>query len=73
MLQHTALPGLQAEQSSLHMSGASETLCHRIYTCSHQFVSSRSTVKLLEAWLRHRNILDIPGLTQQHVLELGAH
>lgn len=67
---HTALPGLPAEQSSLNTAGASDTLCHHIYTCSHQFVS---TVKLLEAWLRHRNILGIPGLTQQHMLGLGAH
>lgn len=70
---HTALPGLPAEQSSLHMAGASDTHFHQIYTCSHQFVSSCSTVELLEAWLRHRNILGIPGLTQQHMPGMGAH
>lgn len=67
---HTALPGLPAEQSSLNMAGASDTLCHQIYTCCHQFVSA---VKLLEAWLRHRNILGIPGLAQQHIFGMGAH
>lgn len=55
------------------MAGASDTLCHQIYTWSHQFVSSCNTVNLLEAWLRHRNILGIPKLTQKQVFGMGAH
>lgn len=36
-------------------------------------LTNLSAVKLLEAWLRRRNTLDIPGLAQQHMPGVGAH